>query len=465
MHTDAIEKGKKMVRRKQQKLEIYCKQEYFEQWKSALSVYDVSFANPEIPLLQLMQEAAKNDVDLFVITDNTQESDADVVQAIQTMRESDTALKPSLRIAFAAGEQREIPNYLFRVLSNLDVYDFASPRLQEQGAKSVYVQIADLLFCPKTYSEALPFFSDVVVNPYLIGLSDAVRLRENTRSQTRIALAQIDKRRGGSTHTTFILARVLALLGNKVAVFLSVSTWDSLRRAYPRARHNLAYGAISLCGIDFYRNLGFAQINGYDYVLADFGCAEWIDIAPSKEALDLEQNFKTAQLGILTSVVSPFGDHSSFERVLKIWQRNETLHDLGGVKFAFFGIPNEGVLKNWESVAKNLNPKAELYALPYLPDPLHYEFHEEQGEDAMGEGAQCEGTYGALRQGEGAHGDSACGYGVRDENGQGLLSQDEIAHDANRTSKKKQLTCEPVLLDLLASVFHSKGNRSFESRY
>lgn len=456
-----------MVRRKQQKLEIYCKQEYFEQWKSALSVYDVSFANPEVPLLQLMQEAAKNDVDLFVITDNTQESDADVVQAIQTMRESDTALKPSLRIAFAAGEQREIPNYLFRVLSNLDVYDFASPRLQEQGAKSVYVQIADLLFCPKTYSEALPFFSDVVVNPYLIGLSDAVRLRENTRSQTRIALAQIDKRRGGSTHTTFILARVLALLGNKVAVFLPVSTWDSLRRAYPRARHNLAYGAVSLCGIDFYRNLGFAQINGYDYVLADFGCAEWIDIAPSKEALDLEQNFKTAQLGILTSVVSPFGDHSSFERVLKIWQRNETLQDLGGVKFAFFGIPNEGVLKNWESVAKNLNPKAELYALPYLPDPLHYEFHEEQGEGGQGEGtrgegargegegAQGEGTYGALRQGEGARG----------EGEQSLLSQDETADDTHRASKKKQLTCEPVLLDLLASVFHSKGNRNFDGRY
>ena len=87
----------------------------------------------------------------------------------------------------------------------------------------------------------------------------------------------------------------------------------------------------------------------------------------------LSDNFSTASLSILTSVVSPWADHASFERVLKIWQKKGELQKLGGVKFAFFGMPYDAVFENWQEAAQRLNSKAELYRIPYLPDPLHYE--------------------------------------------------------------------------------------------
>ena len=46
------------------------------------------------------------------------------------------------------------------------------------------------------------------------------------------------------------------------------------------------------------------------------------------------------------------------------------------MKFAFFGISHDAVYENWQEAAQRLNPKAELYRIPYLPDPLHYEAKE-----------------------------------------------------------------------------------------
>lgn len=368
-----VEKGMRMVRGQQLKLAIYCKQEEFAQWEKALLVYSPMHATPEVPLLQQLQCALADGVDLFVIVDNAVESDATLIQAIQAIREGDQGLQPALRIAFIASDARETPSYFFRILANFDVFDLISARVPNDNAKSVYVQLAEVLRHPKKYTDAVPFFSNSVANPLLFGLSEAQMLNETSRTQNRIAVAQIDQRRGGSTHTTFVMARALVLLGYRVAVFLQPRTWNNLRRVYPRARHSLPNGLVTLSGIDFYRNEGFAQINGYDYVLADFGCAAWIDLEPDEYALKMEESFSSAQVGVMTSVVSPFGDHSSFERVLKVWGRRGELQKLGGVKFAFFGIPNQEALDNWKTVAQELNAKAELYQLPYLPDPLHFD--------------------------------------------------------------------------------------------
>ncbi len=278
-----------------------------------------------------------------------------------------------MRIAFVADRKRETPSYLFRVLANYDIYDIIVPPKTNLTDFNPYVEVAQVLSVPKSYSAIVAYLTGSIVNPKLMGLSAADELKERSRAQVRIAVAQIDQRRGGSTHTSLLLARTLVLLGYKLALFVDERTWKNLRRCYPRARCSVANGLITLSGIDFYRNEGFARVNGYDYVLADFGCARWIDLNADDRAEALGENFHTAQLAVLTSVVSPLADHAPFERVLKIWQRQGALQNLGGVKFAFFGMPYDAVFNNWCATAQQLNAKAELYRIPYLPDPLHYE--------------------------------------------------------------------------------------------
>lgn len=354
-------------------LVLYCKEEDRERWKAAMGLYEVTFANLTDPLEQSLLQAETQKADLFVIVDGAQESDEVLLAGVQRFREAQKRNDFGMRIAFVSDAAREVPSYLFRVLANFDVLDIVAPPRVNPQDYNPYYQLAEVISKPKCYSDIVALLTGNVINPKLIGLSTAEGLREKTRAQVRIAVAQMDQRRGGSTHTTILLARTLLLLGYKTAVFVDARTWKNMRRCYPRSRCNAANGLLVLGGIDFYKNEGFARINGYDYVIADFGCARWIDLQCTEEAAALEENFKTAQLAVLTSVVSPLGDHTPLERVLKIWQKTGQVSQLGGVKFALFGLPNEKVLENWRTAVQHVNPKAELYGIPYLPDPLNYE--------------------------------------------------------------------------------------------
>ncbi len=360
----------------QQKIVLRCKPQSFDQWAAALSFYSVSLCAPERPLEKELAQAALDQTDLFVIIDDVQSSDESLVNSLRTYLETDQRATTRMRIAFVADRRRELPSSLFRILANYDIYDIIVPPKDNLLDFNPYVEVAQVLSRPKSYSEIVPYLAGEIVNPKLVGLTSAEALRERTRAQVRIAVAQIDQRRGGSTHTSLLFARVLVLLGYKVALFIDDRTWKNMRRCYPRARCNVENGMMTLAGIDFYRNEGFAGANGYDYVLADFGCARWIDLEPDQRAQTLGESFRSASLAVLTSVVSPWGDHASFERVLKIWQKKGELQNLGGVKFAFFGISHDAVYENWQEAAQRLNPKAELYRIPYLPDPLHYEAKE-----------------------------------------------------------------------------------------
>ena len=356
-----------------QKIVVRCDSQSFQQWAAALSFYNVSLSSLEHTLEHDLAHAAQDCAALFVIVDNRHIADEITIASLRAYMEENQQATSAMRIVFVADKQREIPSPLFRVLANYDIYDIIVPPKENALSFNPYVEVARVLSQPKTYSDIVAYIAGAIVNPKLVGLSLAQELKEKTRAQTRIAIAQIDQRRGGSTHTALLLARTLVLLGYKVAFFVEPRTWKNIRRCYPRARCSVENGLITLSGIDFYRNEGFAGANGYDYVVADFGCARWIDLHPNNHALMLSDNFSTASLSILTSVVSPWADHASFERVLKIWQKKGELQKLGGVKFAFFGMPYDAVFENWQEAAQRLNSKAELYRIPYLPDPLHYE--------------------------------------------------------------------------------------------
>ena len=355
------------------KVAMFCKPQDIVRWTAALAFYTVNPVSMDEPLEKELARAAADGTDLFVILDGMQSSDDALIASINAYMEVHQRPTGGMRIAFLAKPSRETPSYLFRVLANYDMYDIIVPPKGSLADFNPYVEVAQVITLPKSYTDVVRYLTGSIINPKLVNLSGAEQLKERSRAQVRIAVGQIDQRRGGSTHTTLLLARTLVLLGYKVAVFVDGRTWKNLRRCYPRARCNVANGLISLSGVDFYRNEGFARVNGYDYVLADFGCARWIDLDPDERAQTLEESFRTAQLAVLTSVVSPLGDHAPFERVLKIWQRKGQLQNLGGVKFAFFGMSHELVFNNWQQAAQQLNPKAELYRIPYLPDPLHYE--------------------------------------------------------------------------------------------
>lgn len=352
---------------------LYCQEVNAAEWLKALSSFDVRSISSEESLCQALCDAAEQKIGFFIIDDLGATADTKLLTELRMFREKKDTGTGGMRIAFASSPDRKTPSYFFRVLVNLDVLDIAAPR---EGSSEAFDPIGETLKAierPKTYGDVVDFVAGEIVNPRLINASQADELREKTRRQTRIAVAQIDTRRGGSTHTTLLLARTLRCLGYSVAVFLDSRSWKNLRRCYPRANCNLPNGLIVLADLDFYQNEGFARVNGYDFVVADFGCARWIDIKDGEQYAALEESFSSAQLGILTSVVSPYGDHAPFERVLKIWQKMGKLQNLGGVKFAFFGIPNAEVLANWQQAALRLNDNAELYEMPYLPNPLRYE--------------------------------------------------------------------------------------------
>ena len=367
---------------------ILCNPQEQTKWKESFSFYPVCFASLKEPLGNQLIQALENNASLFVVVDNQKIQDEHLIGALNSYyaavnsTSASSAGKNSLqenrankamRIVFVADRSREIPSPFFRVLANFDIFDIIVPPKGNVLEFSPYVEVARVLSQPKSYSDIVEFIAGDIENPKLVGLSAGHRLSENSRPQTRIAIARIDLHRGGATHTSLLLARTLVCLGYKVALFIDIETWKQLRRCYPRARCSVTNGLITLSGIDFYRNEGFARANGYDYVLADFGCALWIDLKPSERARALEESFQTAQLGILTSVISPLGDHYNFERVLKVWEKTRQLQNLGGVKFAFFGMPHKDVFENWTHAAQLLNNKAELYNIPYLPDPLRYE--------------------------------------------------------------------------------------------
>ena len=247
-------------------------EEDYASWEAAFSFYDVSRVAPEDDLTVALQAAAGQSTDLFVIQDGLL-SDETILKGIQAFREASAQQNPLMRIVFLADEKRETPSYFFRVLVNLDVMDIIIPPKEKGADFNKYKEIAEVLAHPKCYSDVVALLTGSVLNPRLIGLSSSEEMRERTRPQIRIAVGQIDQRRGGSTHTSILLARTLVLLGYKVAVFVDARTWKNLRRCYPRARCNAANGLIVLSGLDFYRNEGFARVNGYDYVVADFGCA------------------------------------------------------------------------------------------------------------------------------------------------------------------------------------------------
>ena len=372
----------------QKPIYILCNPQDQSKWKESFSFYNVCFASPKNPLGNQLLQAAEHNASLFVIIDNTKVSDEQLIGALNTYYAAahsllvdkrgsspskETAPGKAMRIVFVADRSREIPSPLFRVLANFDIFDIIVPPKGNVLEFSPYVEVARVLSQPKSYSDIVEFIAGDIENPKLVGLSAGHSLSEKSRPQTRIAIARNDLHRGRATHTSLLLARTLVCLGYKVALFIDIETWKQLRRCYPRARCSVTNGLITLSGIDFYRNEGFARANGYDYVLADFGCALWIDLKPGDRARALEENFQTAQLAILTSVVSPLGDHYSFERVLKVWEKTGKLQNLSGVKFAFFGMPHQDVFENWTQAAQMLNSKAELYNLPYLPDPLRYE--------------------------------------------------------------------------------------------
>ena len=129
-----------------------------------------------------------------------------------------------------AARHRETPSYLFRVLVNLDVLDIVAPPKEAGADFNGFYELAEVIAHPKSYSDIVALLAGNVINPKLIGLSSAEEMREKSRPQVRIAVAQIDQRRGGSTHTTLLLARTLVMLGYKTAVFLDSRTWKNLRR-------------------------------------------------------------------------------------------------------------------------------------------------------------------------------------------------------------------------------------------
>ncbi len=350
-----------------------CLPQHFGQWETALSFYRVVHSSPDAPLEQELLHAAENNASLFVIVDNPHTADDALIASLRAYVQTPNASQSSMRISFIASAERETPSAFFRTLANFDIYDLIVPPRDNVRDFNPYVEVARVLSQPQTYSNIVAYLTGEIINPKLSGLPSAELLKERSRAQVRIGVAQIDERRGGSTHTALLLARTLVLLGYKVAFFIEEFAWKNIRRCYPRARCVVENGVITLSGIDFYRNRGFMSANGYDYVIADFGCARWIDLSPDKQACALKENFRSASLAVLTSVVSPLGNHSSFERVLKIWQKKQELQTLGAVKFAFFGMPHDAVFENWQKAAKHLNNKAELYRIPYLPDPLHYE--------------------------------------------------------------------------------------------
>ena len=69
-----------MSSKKQARLQIYCPAQDYAQWEAALAVYDVSYANSETPLPQLLQNAQEQALDLFVIVDATAESDTYLIE-------------------------------------------------------------------------------------------------------------------------------------------------------------------------------------------------------------------------------------------------------------------------------------------------------------------------------------------------------------------------------------------------
>ena len=223
----------------QQKIVLRCKPQNFDQWAAALSFYSVSLCSPERPLEKELAQAALDQTDLFVIIDDVQSSDESLVNSLRTYLETDQRATTRMRIAFVADRRRELPSPLFRILANYDIYDIIVPPKDNLLDFNPYVEVAQVLSRSKSYSEIVPYLAGEIVNPKLVGLTSAEALRERTRAQVRIAVAQIDQRRGGSTHTSILFARVLVLLGYKVALFIDDRTWKNMRRCYPRARCNV----------------------------------------------------------------------------------------------------------------------------------------------------------------------------------------------------------------------------------
>ena len=191
------------------KVAMFCKPQDFDRWKAALAFYTVNPVSMDEPLEKELARAAADGTDLFVILDGMQTSDDALIASINAYMEVHQRPTGGMRIAFLAKPSRETPSYLFRVLANYDMYDIIVPPKGSLADFNPYVEVAQVITLPKSYTDVVRYLTGSIINPKLVNLSGAEQLKERSRAQVRIAVGQIDQRRGGSTHTTLLPASTL----------------------------------------------------------------------------------------------------------------------------------------------------------------------------------------------------------------------------------------------------------------
>ena len=90
----------------QQKIVLRCSAKTHGQWAAALSFYHVAFASKELPLEKELNRAAADQTDLFVIIDDPQESDEQLISALRAYMETEERPASRMRIAFVASRTR-----------------------------------------------------------------------------------------------------------------------------------------------------------------------------------------------------------------------------------------------------------------------------------------------------------------------------------------------------------------------
>ena len=190
------------------------------------------------------------------------------------------------------------------------------------------------------------------------------------RRARRIAIAQ-PAPKGGSTHLAFACASTLSALGFDVAAVVLGKEMDSLRRTYPLAPYDSAYGRLRFGSLDVYAGDGSNDVPGiYDYVVADLGLALWLydheDPRMQTRAQAQLDAYRNSDFHVVSSFVSPacswdFGRDLLLELSPRV---------AGTTTFAVFGVPNEDGARGIRARIAERSGSARFAEVPYLPAPL-----------------------------------------------------------------------------------------------
>ncbi len=355
---------------------ILCSRERYTFFLRALASHDIAAKTKDGRPLHPADFPAKFDwagalraweeqgVEIAVVDD---ESFADKEAMISGLRQfcARAGERRRLRVIFVADVRRSATDEVFSRLASMGIWDVVSPGNASPLADQLCVLIAEPAVAPSAPEGAAGVEASAAA-------PEGVRRKESSRSRSGygargksvIAVSGIMPR-SGATNCSIVLARTLAMLGQKPALVVDKRTGSGLSKGYKSAAADDGK-SYRINGVDIFPEVTAAQVpRKYSHVVVDLGYLGWGKKETTEEEKQKFAEFSKADLQV---VYLPCTSPADFEYVSRFYSE-QTAADLERYAIGVWGA-TDGLFAMLQEKFRSKAPEVFMWNVDVYRWPL-----------------------------------------------------------------------------------------------